>query len=176
LFVLKTLLKYILKNPTMNSKPATDKLQECTFEEFFLNVPPGSWRTIKTDWEPGKASPQGKVELVTTFPDLKLDCPSEKCGGPSWFSPKREYSDHQLRKEPYFSRNRFAEFVCRSCGESRKTYAVLFNFKNSDVLEAYKFGEFPHYGPPLPAKALRLFRQTLSSLRKLGMARNWDLG
>lgn len=146
------------------------------FRRFFLNAPPGSWRTIKTEWEPAKSSTQGKVELVATFPDLKLDCPSEKCGGASWFSPKREYSDNQLRKESFVSRNRFVEFVCKSCGQSRKMYAALFNFKNSDVLEAYKFGEFPHYGPPLPAKVLRLFQTDLELFKKAWNAEKLGFG
>lgn len=145
---------------------------DCTLEDFFLNVPPGSWRHINVEWTP--AGPGWPGQYVTYFPDLKLDCSSEKCGGPSWFGPDRDSKELQIPRGG--TAERFLTYVCKSCEKTQKIYALLFVFNSPDDFGVYKFGELAPYGPPLPAKVLRLFQTDVELFKKAWNAEKLGFG
>jgi hypothetical protein len=124
--------------------------------EFFLNTPPGGWRAIEADWR--TAGPQSPGQRIAYFPDLKLDCSSGKCGGPSWFGPDEESRSLQVSLSGE-SKELFVTYVCKSCEETTKVYAGLFIFNSLDDFGAYKFGELP----PMA----RLYRRKYSGYSRL---------
>jgi hypothetical protein len=164
----------------MSSKPPDDKpnleVPRCTFEEFFLSAPPGSWRAVQTVWQPVGKGEGLPGEVVTVFPELKLNCSSEKCGGPSWFKPVRTYSNHLLRIASGSEKAQFVHYICKSCEDTQKAYALFFVFNSPDDFGAYKFGELPRYGPPLPARVLRLFQSDVELFKKARNAENLGFG
>jgi hypothetical protein len=154
---------------------------ECTLEELFLTVPPGGLRRIKTESLTWKAlnpqtsrgsgafamPPNEPQRYSTPLPELKLDCSSERCGGISWFEPYVKYRNPAVLELPLGdSRNDFIEYRCKICEQTRKTYSVWFSLPVQERLLAYKFGEYPDYGPELPAKVLRLFQSDVELFKK----------
>jgi len=62
--------------------------------------------------------------------------------------------------------NRFVRYICKSCENTRKIFAVWLRLPAEGKLLAYKFGEYPDYGPPLPAKVLRLVQSDADLFKK----------
>jgi hypothetical protein len=168
--------------PSVPPVDATNPIgaQQCTLEEFFLQTPPGSLRSIKSeslDWRlverprgpsgPALISPDSPAKYSTQLPGLKLHCSSAKCGGSFWFKIRAGfYHEDSIRLAIGEAENRFIEYICKSCDETRKIYAVRFRFPAQGKLLAYKFGEHPDYGPPLPAKVLKLVQSDADLFKK----------
>jgi hypothetical protein len=57
-----------------------------------------------------------------------------------------------------------------------KIYAVWFRFPAQGKLLAYKFGEHPDYGPPLPARVLRLVQSDADLFKKGWKAEKMGFG
>ena len=114
------------------------------------------------------------------LPDLKIDCLSEKCGGLYWFAPVEKYrSEASIQLAIGETEKDFVEYRCKSCEESREIYAVRFTLPglpDQSKLLAYKFGECPDYGPPLPAKVLRLVQSDAELFKKGWRAEKLNFG
>src|SRR5260221_628788 len=165
--------------------------EQCTLAEFLLQTPPGSLRAIKTEslkWDivkpprgPSSAGILMPVDEPTRYsaplPELKLYCPSEKCGGHFWFKVSEgSYHDDLIRLTIGESENRFIEYICKSCEETRKIFAVWFRLPVQGKLLAFKFGEYPDYGSLLPAKVLRLVQSDADLFKKAWKAEKLGLG
>jgi hypothetical protein len=74
------------------------------------------------------------------------------------------------------SENDFLECRCKSCEKSWKIYAVWFKLPVQGKFLAYKFGERPDYGPPLPAKVLRLVQSDAELFKKGWKAEKLNFG
>ena len=75
----------------------------------------------------------------------------------------------------------FLEYVCRDCGESKKTYALVTELKSvggGKVAAVMKLGEYPPFGAPISrsnSEASRQGRSTAVSERvALRNARAWN--
>ena len=54
---------------------------------------------------------------------------------------------------------RFLTYVCRDCGKSRKTYALLtrlIRIKDDGIAEVMKLGEYPPFGAPISTRIQKL--------------------
>lgn len=59
----------------------------------------------------------------------------------------------------------------------KKTFAITIRFgKTSTGLNAVKYGEYPPFGPPLPARLQRLFQGDVELLKKGFRAEKWGFG
>jgi hypothetical protein len=164
--------------------------EQCTLEEFFLQTAPGSLRAIKSEslnWRlvdrprgpsgPALISPDSPAKYSTPLPEMKLHCSSAKCGGSFWFKISEGfYHEDLIRLAIGEAENRFIEYICKSCDETRKIYAVRFTFPAQGKLLAYKFGEQPDYGPPLPARVLRLVQSDADLFKKGRKAEKMGFG
>jgi hypothetical protein len=77
------------------------------------------------------------------------------CNGERYF--RFEGGDLFLKKnESSFC---FVTYMCSNCRKTRKTFALHILVKDVETGEGlcYKFGEIPTYGPPTPARLIRLF-------------------
>jgi hypothetical protein len=161
------------KNPT--------GAEQCSLEEFFLQTPPGSLRTISSESSrlipfdsrgsgSGRSGvpPSPPSKFAVPLPDLKLHCSSTKCGGLFWFKPTGGSTSLNLIELMVGETSkRFVDYVCKSCEKTQKTYAVWFRLKSAGgQLLAYKFGEDPDYAPPLPARVLRLVQSDADLFKK----------
>lgn len=95
----------------------------------------------------------GGVRAYIATPDLRLHCSSHVCGGVRTFSYtlSKKWVDDKILAE------HFLRFRCRNCGLESKTFAVALRVDLKDLSGvAFKFGELPSFGEPVPSKLLEL--------------------
>ena len=68
---------------------------------------------------------------------------------------------------------RFLEYVCRDCGEFKKTYSLLTVLKSEDsdkpTAEIMKLGEYPPFGAPVSARIQKLLSKDDLELYRKGL-------
>jgi len=80
-------------------------------------------------------------------PEIGLHCENERCNGVRVF---RSRDAHYLTTDFEYE---FVTYVCSNCNQSRKTFALLVMRSSSKVR---KIGEYPPFGPPVPARVITL--------------------
>ena len=147
------------------------KPPEIALGDFFVSVPPGSLRAISQDsirWLPKQKKEVEEEEpddpgRELLLPELELYCPSERCDGLRWFKA----FNNRLKLIGFGRDEAFIRYRCRNCGQTSKVYAVFFNQKlDTEPLLAYKFGEYPAFGPELPARLQKLLKSDAELFRK----------
>lgn len=83
--------------------------------------------------------------------DLLLHCDTEECSGLRKF--QRVGEEGIPRKGMTHT---FATFRCRNCNVALKRYAISAKLVSNGLVELYKYGELPQFGPPTPSKVLSL--------------------
>lgn len=128
-----------------------------SLDAFFTDCPPQTLWEINPDSVSG---PTHANRYAVGLPTIQLFC--VLCEGLMNFAPTSEVTTRANKFEDWF-----IEYVCRNCGHESKTFAVSFGLKTQKgVLEAVKYGEFPPFGPPLPARLQRLFQGDVELLKK----------
>jgi len=72
----------------------------------------------------------------------------------------------------------FLAYHCKHCGKSQKVFAIFLNPINvgNGECDAFKFGEFPPFGPPLPSRVLRLIQPDYELFLRGRRCENQGLG
>lgn len=129
----------------------SDKPEEApepiTWVDFLQGQPPGSVLLVTgSSWQ----DRDGKY--YASMPELQLYCPEHTCNAYMFFEGAGDWVRLALNKweHGYF------EYRCRNCQAYSKTFALHLRLITAKVAEAYKFGEFPAFGPPVPPRVLRL--------------------
>jgi hypothetical protein len=144
-----------------------DKIK--SLDAFFTDCPP------QTAWEIDVESSIEKSTYTNRFtvvlPTIQLFCLS--CDGLMNFTSKAS----ELTTSGGKLETAFVRYVCRNCAVEDKIFAVAFRLDFDPVrLTAIKFGEFPPFGPPLPARLQRLFQGDVELLQKGFRAEKWGYG
>jgi hypothetical protein len=137
----------------------TKEPEPISFAEFLAGAPP-SRTTNVIGALIRKGNPAGWwYELVT--PQIELHCTDATCNGPRFFRYKQG--------DTTFSRNTqsiltYVTYLCSNCQRVEKIFSL---YVSTDVpadkakfplaAKCYKFGEHPAYGPPTPARLIKLF-------------------
>lgn len=129
--------------------PEEDTTQptQVSFAEFLESHPPGSLVPLPDL----NANTGGAWQL--SRPELQLHCDSEACGGNRIF---RCSDPHGFIGPDRGWLRVFMVYVCRNCGRSQKTYALLLLGTGDASGQAYKIGEHPAFGPPVPSRVISL--------------------
>lgn len=123
---------------------AYGQLPVATWKEFLECVPPGQWYAIKEALRRTRQGPN-----VIDEPELNLYCNSDSCSRIMSF--RCTTGDIYFEKE----RNAFLVYMCKNCDTDTKSFAIFLRSKPRGYL-AYKYGEFPNFGPPIPRKTLEI--------------------
>ena len=114
---------------------------------FFESCPPGTSYEVAEllTWKNGPG-------WFLQTQDLYLHCDSEKCLGMRYFDAPSLLMNREGMQL------KFATFTCKNCHFSRKTFAFSAVPSSSDELSGklFKYGEYPPFGPPTPAKVISL--------------------
>jgi hypothetical protein len=89
--------------------------------------------------------------LVLAEPDILLHCSTPLCDGLRKF--------HCTSDTAYISKGwnfKFIVYVCRNCETTTKTFALAVNSAGGASGQVEKFGEIPTFGPPTPARFIKL--------------------
>lgn len=122
------------------------------FSEFLETVPPNTPRAVAVVTE---ESPGSITAWRICSPQLHLHCTSPECNGLRFF--RRSENSLAISRKEFWS-HLFIHYNCSNCMVSVKTFAVLLvhNKKDHGAL-CTKLGESPPFGPPTPARLMRLF-------------------
>jgi hypothetical protein len=141
------------------------------FAEFLEVVPPSQQRKVKKLFAAKKGTPY--FQLST--PELQLHCTSPSCNGLRFF---RYQDGNRTRPHDDAMLLTYLTFVCSNCQTTQKTYSLYTLADESDQTagKCYKFGELPPYGPPTPARLIKLFEDERENFLKGRRCESQGLG
>ena len=135
---------------TSESVPATPERElRISFKRFLETIHPSVQRNVSGLWSPRRSS--GAAErLNLDTPDLRLHC--ERCDGERTFR-----SDSTLVLEKNTAQGGFISYLCGDCRKETKTFSLWAAAGETRGGVAYKYGEQPPFGVPVPNKVLSIF-------------------
>jgi hypothetical protein len=135
------------------SEQETKETQPISWEEFLTSYPPGKWYPILNLVRVEPVYDAAVYRLNKS--DIKLYCDNERCNGPRFF--RNEYGVERVEVGKRYLEN--IEFRCRNCQRSLKTYSIILICPGEGTRgNAVKIGEWPPFGPRVPARVLRLIQ------------------
>lgn len=131
-------------------KQNEENKQGISFSEFLESVPPNKIVRI----EPFNCDEHGE-SYKFKLPVIQLYCSSEFCSGARFF--ESEESNIYLRRKGRHELE-FVEYSCKNCQQTHKIYAIAITLTKEEEPQgiAFKFGEFPSFGPPTPPKLIEI--------------------
>lgn len=148
---------------------------EFDFSEFLESHPPNQLVRIKKlakkEWR--SDFQEYKDELLV--PQLQLHCGSEVCNGTRFFR-------FVGKTAPVLNDDKFTfifvTYRCYNCLSEEKTFSIAaaMDSKFSESGKCYKFGELPNFGPPAPAKLIKLIGPDREEFLKGRRCENQGLG
>lgn len=153
------------------SNETTPKEELITLKQFFESVPPGKDVAIKNIGHK-KLRTHGGYFFSMNLPELHLHCETKTCNGIRFFEPQdTEYLVQEKQTE------HFVTYQCRNCKRTQKTYTFWASLSDDDKNgRVYKFGEYPSFGPPTPARVITLIGAERDYYLKGRRAENQGLG
>jgi hypothetical protein len=139
------------------------------FKSFLEATHPSVWKLVSDLF----VFTQGAPRLWrVNAPDLRLHCANERCSGERTF---RHVGGTPQVSEGYSSFH--LTYLCGDCRTENKRYALLLGFTSGKTEGvAYKYGEAPLFGVPVPQQLLRLFGKDSSVFLKGRQCENQGLG
>lgn len=122
--------------------------------EFLESTPPGSVSNVSSLAKRTTYSGGNYAGHLFYAPDIQLHCPHDACNGMRFF----RFSDRERSRVAddtwdYF----YATYKCSNCQQTKKTFSLAAcRDKGEESGQCYKFGELPGYGPPTPARLMKL--------------------
>lgn len=143
-----------------------------SFSEFLEKHPPNSTTSVT-----GLCSSRSVNASFTVYdlkkPQLILHCDSEVCNGERYF---RCTDPEDIKLFSHRSSNIFLEYICSNCRNSRKTFSIIAKPETGESGVVYKFGELPSFGPPSPAKLIKIIGPDRDLFLKGRKCENQGLG
>lgn len=143
------------------------------FSEFLENSAPSQVVNVSgLGFQKHKAS--GVRYFYLTTPEIQLHCPENSCNGLRFFRCKQDI-DITLRDD--YHEFFYITYSCSNCRKTEKTFSLAGRLdKNSIDGNCYKFGELPIYGPPTPARLVKLIGPDREMFLKGRRCENQGLG
>jgi hypothetical protein len=161
--------------PSITPNASTSEPQvSIPFREFLETVHPSVTKTVTGLWRNQKYGGGGvpsAARPVMSTPDLRLHC--QKCDGERTFRALND--DPNLKSEPATT-TLFVGYRCGDCHERLKFFSLRIIKREGGGGSAYKFGEEPPFGVPVPKKLLRLFGSDSQNFLKGRQCENQGLG
>lgn len=148
-----------------------EKLKFETVSDFLEATPPNRVSHI-SDLSEHKFV-NGWRNILNT-PDIQLHCPSDSCNGVRFFRCISGRSE-SLKTDYRFI---YLTYRCSNCQAHQKTYSIAARIDEDEqpTGELYKFGEMPTFGPPTPARLVKLIGPDRDSFLKGRRCENQGLG
>lgn len=120
-----------------------------TVREFFETVPPSKHATV-INMRPKQSSYPSSEDF--NLPEILLFCEHESCNGERLFK-----NINKVTLKENNDTNVYVYYRCKNCGVTVKIYSISACFKlNEPSGVMFKFGEYSQFGPPTPAKVVRI--------------------
>lgn len=161
----------------MNVQKAHDIKEEevaIPFADFLESTPPGSLAKV-SDLTKRRFYQSGSLAgFQITSPEIQLYCPSDSCNGVRFLRrSSKEVPDIPSEDFHYF----YVTYGCSNCRRYEKTFSLAATRTDGEESgECFKFGELPEYGPPTPAKLIKLIGPDREMFLKGRRCENQGLG
>jgi hypothetical protein len=128
--------------------PEAPEKKAVGLKEFFEKIPPGQQVLVENAVEEGQSPHQYYIREI----DVDLHCDTaDKCGGIRSFHKVRSLESIFIAAhQPVHVR-----FRCRNCEKSIKLYSLLVDLSSAGCM-LWKLAEVPDFGPPTPAKVIKI--------------------
>lgn len=169
----KTLLTDSADSEHAASKAPAPEL--ISFKRFLESIPTGQGIDVSEVWFQYQR-PNARLRYETLTPELELNCTNSKCDGYRVFR-----SETTILLDSKSSTSGFIDFVCSNCKQEHKRYSLLIKMLKEPGIETgiahcYKYGEFPPFGDPTPARLLKLAGSDRTLFLKGRQCENHGLG
>jgi hypothetical protein len=156
------------------TETAAARPEAITFAQFLESYPPAQMVAVSQLFVKKQYANGGLCWELGT-PQLQLHCTEASCNGLRFF--RYNEGDISVSRDSD-ALQRFLTYVCSNCRRSSKFYSLRAVRDNSDQSNGlcYKFGELPPYGPPTPARLIRLFEDERETFLKGRQCENHGLG
>lgn len=105
--------------------------------------------------------------------EIQLHCPEESCNGLRFY---RCTTSNVVLSEASW-KHLFVTYKCSNCQKNTRTFALALHKTESEKSgHAYKFGEYPPFGPPTPARLVKLIGPDREVFLKGRRCENQGLG
>lgn len=139
--------------------------------EFLESIPPSNLTNIVELTETKYTSGSEHYELLT--PEIQLHCPDDACNGTRFFRCRSSRPNVYKGKYSFL----YISYICSNCRKTEKTFSLAAQpDKDGDSGKCYKFGELPVYGPPTPARLIKLIGPDRELFLKGRRCENQGLG
>ncbi len=138
------------------------------FKRFLETIHPSVKRNVSGLWSPNRMTGSAERPQINT-PDLRLHC--EVCGGERTFR-----SNSRLDLTNNKACSGFLSYLCGDCHRQQKMFSLWAAAGETRGGIAYKFGESPPFGVPVPNKVLRRFGEDRDNFIKGRQCENQGLG
>ena len=119
------------------------------WRDFLESTPPNRELTFTNVFEYSNYN----VSYSLQMPQLNLFCDSDQCDGLRWFTSGNTFETGSTTQHQEL----FLIYLCNNCKRNTKIYAVLLKPNDeSNTAQAIKLGEYPPFGPKIPAKLITL--------------------
>jgi len=144
-----------------------------SFREFLECTPPGVTSAIKDLCGDAVYQPNGTWLAPLSTPEITLYCDTKgTCDGLRLFQTTNPSLFGQRE-----SKLVFAIYRCKNCSKAVKTFALrIMVLDNQRAGSAFKFGEFPAFGPPTPSRVISLIGPQKDLFLKGRRAENQGMG
>ncbi|WP_367256185.1 hypothetical protein [Pseudomonas sp. stari2] len=143
-----------------------------SFAEFLESSPPNQPAHISDLIEEKWVGNFQRVCLKT--PEIQLHCTEESCNGIRFY---RCTHGKNITMDLSESTNCYLTYVCANCQINTKTYSIKAHRDNATFSGVMvKFGEHPTFGPPIPARLLKLIGPDRDNFLKGRRCENQGLG
>lgn len=137
--------------------------------QFFESVPPNQHATVRDMREEQHSYPTSETMHL---PEIILYCDHESCNGDRLFKNINKVTLSEGRNT-----NGYVYYECKNCGVTSKVYSISAEFTlNQPSGLMFKFGEYPQFGPPTPAKVVRILGDEKEYYFKGRRSENQGLG
>jgi hypothetical protein len=144
-----------------NATTSEKELKTVTLKEFFEITPPSTIVLLK-DLECSSGD-------HLSVPTINSYCSHDSCKAEMFFSPNSKWIDLS------YPNNFVLSFSCKNCSGSQRKISFLL-FQEGGAYFAYKFGEYPPFGPHIPSRVIKLIGDEIEIFQKGRRCENQGLG
>lgn len=148
--------------------PIAPEEQVIPFATFLEAVHPSVAKPVEDLWSSERNS-VGATSIFLGGEEIRLHCP--ECDGVRTYRVA-----NQVNLYDQAQRNVFVTYACGDCRKAEKQYSLLVATQANGRGTAYKYGENPPFGVPVPKKVLRLFGSDSATFLKGRQCENQGLG
>jgi hypothetical protein len=146
-----------------------------TLAEFLERTPPDQRTKVSGLATRRRTSPASPWYYQMDTPEIAIHCTGINCNGIRFFRAKSDSGP--VLVSPHFETG-YLSYTCSNCRKEIKTFSIMAALDQSDLSsgECYKFGEYPSYGPPTPARLIKLIGPDRDIFIKGRQCENHGLG